>query len=242
MGVGLIMKKMLNKIEKIIPVHAMLPMLLVLSVQCFAFWGTRLFTIYLPHYDFTSTWDRKIPVIPWTSAIYFSCYLVWVANHIIACRQEKRKVYRFYAAELISMVVCMLFFCLMPTTNVRPQIGGNTFWDEVMRFLYQVDRADNLFPSIHCLLSSFCFIAVRWNKKVPFGYKLFTLLDAFAVFVCTLTTKQHILIDVIGGILLAKISFHLVEITGFTAWFEKKMDGILRYLRFRACNDNRKKV
>ena len=29
-----------------------------------------------------------------------------------------------------------------------------------MRVLYRVDEADNLFPSIHCLTSAFCFIAV----------------------------------------------------------------------------------
>jgi membrane-associated phospholipid phosphatase len=97
-------------------------------------------------------------------------------------------------------------------------VTGNSIWDMAMRFLYQVDSADNLFPSIHCLTSWMCYIGIRGRKNVPLGYRIFSCLMAVAVFLSTLTTKQHVLVDVAGGVLLAEICYW---ITGHTSLGEK---------------------
>ncbi len=88
-----------------------------------------------------------------------------------------------------------------------------------MVWLYRTDAADNLFPSIHCLTSWFCFIAVRENKKIPGWYKTVSILLALSVCVSTLTTKQHVLIDVVVGIVLAEGSYLFVEKSGFSLWY-----------------------
>jgi len=84
-----------------------------------------------------------------------------------------------------------------------------------MRLLYRIDAADNLFPSIHCLTSWFCYIAVRKNKKISEGYRYLSLFIALSICMSTLTTKQHVIVDVAGGIGLSEISYFLVEKTGF---------------------------
>lgn len=85
-----------------------------------------------------------------------------------------------------------------------------------MRFLYRVDAADNLFPSIHCLTSAFCFIAVRSNEKIPGWYRAASLFMTVSIYVSTLTTKQHALVDVIAGVLLAEASWLFVKVSGFS--------------------------
>lgn len=45
-----------------------------------------------------------------------------------------------------------------------------------MRLLYWIDAADNLFPSIHCLVSWLCWIGVRRRRDIPYGYSFFHLL------------------------------------------------------------------
>lgn len=40
-----------------------------------------------------------------------------------------------------------------------------------MRFVYAVDAADNLFPSIHCLVSWFCYIGLRGRRDIPVWYR-----------------------------------------------------------------------
>ena len=62
--------------------------------------------------------------------------------------QEKESVYRFFTADAISRIVCFCFFVLFPTTNTRPEIVADGFWNQAVIWLYSIDAADNLFPSI----------------------------------------------------------------------------------------------
>ena len=43
-------------------------------------------------------------------------------------------------------------FILLPTTNARPEVTGNGLSSILMRFIYTVDPATDLFPSIHTAL------------------------------------------------------------------------------------------
>lgn len=85
--------------------------------------------------------------------------------------------------------------------SADPVIEGSSIWKELMKMLYNVDAADNLFPSIHCLTS--CFIAVRGNDKVPPWYREASLLIAVSICISALTTKQHVLIDLIALVYFA---------------------------------------
>jgi len=79
----------------------------------------------------------------------------------------------------------------------------------LMNFLYTVDSADNLFPSIHCLASWLCWIGVRKNKSVSKVYSYISLFIAITICISTLTTRQHVIIDVIGGVLLAELCYFI---------------------------------
>lgn len=147
-----------------------LPLLLTLFFNILTYNGSRLLTGDRIHYDFSSILDEQIPFIPWTVSIYLGCYIFWAINYVIGCRQEQEKAFQFISADLLAKAICLLYFLVFPTTNIRPVIKGTSIWEELMRVLYQLDAADNLFPSIHCLTSSFCFIAVRKNQAVPVWY------------------------------------------------------------------------
>ena len=113
-----------------------------------------------------------------------------------------------------------LFLSCLSDDNTRPEVTGRSVWDVLMRFLYRVDTADNLFPSIHCLTSWFCYIGIRGKKEIPKGYRIFSCLMAVAVFISTLTTKQHVLYDVVSGMLLAELSYALTVKTGFAKKYQ----------------------
>lgn len=192
-----------------------IPILLALACNMMTYYGTRLFMADRVHYDITGSLDEKIPFVPWTIVIYCGCYVFWIINYVIGCRQDQEKAFRFISADFLAKLVCFVCFLVFPTTNVRPIIDGNTVWDELMRLLYRVDAADNLFPSIHCLTSQFCFIAVRNNQKIPRWYQAASFLITAGICISTLTTKQHVLIDVIAGVLLAELSWWFVDKSGF---------------------------
>lgn len=208
---------------EIVPKYMWCPLILTVSCNALAYYGTRLFTTNMVHHNLSNWLDDQIPLIPWTVVIYFGCYVLWIVNYILGCRQERKVAFQFISADFLAKVICMICFVIFPTTNVRPNISGNTIWDIGMRLLYSVDAADNLFPSIHCLTSWFCYIAVRENDKIPIWYRRFSAFAAVLVFVSTLTTKQHVLIDVVAGVALAEGCYYFVKKSKFALKYESWM-------------------
>lgn len=195
-----------KKVNKILPSYAIIPLISGVIYNCFVYWGSNFLCRNLPHYDFTMAFDRNVPFIPEFVSIYFLAYVFWIINYILIGRGEKEKLYRFVTADLLSRTVCLVFFVFMPTTNIRPELHGDSIWIQLVGWLYNADEATNLFPSIHCLVSWFCVIGLRGRKDVPVWYKGFSVLFALLICISTQTLKQHYIIDLIGGILLAEIT------------------------------------
>ncbi len=161
------------------------------------------------HYDLTTGFDRKIPLVPWTIVIYFGCYAFWAVNYYLCAAQEPKERNRFFLADFLAKTVCFVLYLALPTTNVRPEIVGGGIFDHLMRFLYSVDAADNLFPSLHCLTSWLCWIGVRKRKNIPGWYRWESLTIAILVCISTLTTYQHVIADVIAGVLIAELCYYV---------------------------------
>ena len=194
-----------NVRKKLIPAYGIVPLLLAVLWNSLAYNGARWIASGRYHYNIETVLDERIPFIPWTLVIYFGCYLFWGINYILIARQEKESVYRFFTADAISRIVCFCFFVLFPTTNTRPELIGHDIWTQAVRALYQWDAPQNLFPSIHCLVSWMCCIGLRGCDRIPKWYKWVSKFIAVLVFVSTLALRQHVLIDVAGGILLAEL-------------------------------------
>ena len=197
----------MKKYVKLIPVYGIIPLLTCFLVNDIVYFILRLFMEGAYHYDLTTSLDRMIPFVPAWVSIYFICYIFWIVNYLLVAAQGKEHLYRFVVADILSRLICGVFFVILPTTNVRPEVVGNGIWENLMRWLYAIDAPTNLFPSIHCLTSWFCYIGIRGQKKVPKWYQIFSLIFALLVCLSTQFTKQHYLVDVIGGIGLAQLCY-----------------------------------
>ena len=213
-----------------IPKIMIIPLLLSMTWNSITYFGSRLLTSDWKHFNVEVMLDSVIPFLPWTVSIYLSCYVFWVVNYILGVRQDRAEALRFISADFFAKTICLICFLVIPTTNVRPEVGMEGIWNRLMIWLYNTDAADNLFPSIHCLTSWFCYIAVRKNKRIPGIYVISSLLFAISICISTLTTKQHVIVDVIGGIGLAEGSYFMVKF-GFTKFYEKIINGINEKLK-----------
>lgn len=213
-----------------IPKIMIIPLLLSMTWNSITYFGSRLLTSDWKHFNVEAMLDSVIPFLPWTVSIYLSCYVFWIVNYILGVRQDRAEALRFISADFFAKTICLICFWVIPTTNVRPEVGAEGIWNRLMIWLYNTDAADNLFPSIHCLTSWFCYIAVRKNKRIPGIYVIFSLLFAISICISTLTTKQHVIVDVIGGIGLAEGSYFMVKF-GFTKFYEKIINGINEKLK-----------
>ena len=185
----------------------LLPPVMAFTVNCMVYWGAPLFTVGRTAYNLSGNLDDLVPFLPPFIVVYFGCYIFWVINYLLVSLREEEIKYRFFTADLYARIICFLFFVFYPTTNVRPELVGNGIFVQGMRFLYQIDEPVNLFPSIHCMASWFCCIGIRGDKKVPVWYKIVSVMIAVLVFVSTLVTKQHVIVDVIGGVAVAELTW-----------------------------------
>lgn len=171
------------------------------------YYGGNFLAVGRPHGDWTLPIDLVIPFLPWTVLIYLGCFLFWAAQYLFIARQSRSEAYRFFLADFLAKAMCLPFFLFLPTTNIRPAVEGTALWDSLLRLVYQIDAPTNLFPSIHCLVSWLCWIGVRGRRDIPSWHRQFSLVMALAVCVSTLTTRQHVILDVAGGILLAELGY-----------------------------------
>ena len=192
-----------------------------------AYGGGRLLGQGRFHHDLTSSVDALIPVLSWTVSVYFGCFLFWVLLYRRVSMLPREHSDRFFCANLLAKGFCFLLFVLLPTTNVRPALPGTTVWDALMRFLYRIDDADNLFPSIHCMISWLCWVGVRRNRDVPVAWRASALVMAIAVCLSTLTTRQHVLADVVGGILLSECCYRFAGSERLRRGYAALADGVI---------------
>ena len=194
-----------RKLYDFLPSYTRIPLAAMVCVHGLTYYATRLVTQRMTHFDFSLPIDDAIPFIPAFSVIYVLAYVQWIAGYILIARDSRELCRRVISGEIISKLICMALFLLIPTTMARAEIVSDGFFDRVVGYIYRLDAADNLFPSIHCLESWVCFRGAMRMKKTSPRYLYFTLLFSLLVFSSTVLIKQHAAVDIAGGVLTAEI-------------------------------------
>lgn len=225
------MDKKKNMLAGVVPGYSLVPIILALLLNQIAYFGSRAVAGGWYHYNLETSLDGRIPFWPPSVLIYLGSYLFWLAGYILLARQEKEEAYHFFLSEALSKLLCMIFFLVLPTTNTRPAIEIDGLWNQLMIYLYSTDAADNLFPSIHCLESWLCFIGVKNRRGTPHWYQNFSCAAAVLICISTLLTKQHVVVDVIGGIFMAELCFYIGKKSSVLKIYGAWMDKINKALR-----------
>lgn len=208
------MKRMLLRI---LPLYGILPILCCELFNFIVYFGNRLLTSGWAHRDLSLSFlDGKIPFQSWAITIYVGSYLFWIVGFVLIARDEKDVCYEVFSGELIGKLFCLLFFLLLPTQMFGRPDGAfeirNAF-DWLTQWIYDHDPPDNLFPSIHCMES---WIVARGtfrcrNLRHPAIWRTVNLLCAFSIFASTLLVKQHVFLDVLGGVAVAEAGLLLAK-------------------------------
>lgn len=189
----------------------------------------RLLARGMRHYNLSLPIDAAVPFLPWTVCIYFFgglIFLVFLYRRVAALPRETAD--RFFCANLLGKGICFAFFIFFPTSIIRPELNGSGFWETCMRFVYRVDEPNNLFPSLHCFIAWLCWAGVRGNRELSLLWRASALLMAVAVCVSTLTTRQHVMLDVAGGVSLSELCWQLARFGRIRRLYSALVDRILR--------------
>ena len=147
--------------------------------------------------------DRMIPVQPVWSLIYGALYMFLIVLPVFIVRHDEH-IRRTVFAYLTVWITSYVMFLVYPTEAPRPEIViGDGFAAWGLRALYGADPPYNCFPSIHVAHS---FVSALTCWRVHHGVGIATIVCAALVGISTLYTKQHYVVDVIAGVLLALVA------------------------------------
>ena len=198
-------------IQKLLPDYAIRPLILALAANFIIYFGVSQLRDHLTFHSLALPVDDRIPFLAPFIIFYILAYVQWIVNYLLIAREGKTFCYRFIYGDVISKLFCLVFFLFFPTTLVRPEVTGHSVCDQLVRLVYQIDAPVNLFPSIHCLESWCCIHAALRMKKTPRWYLPATIVMSLCVFASTLLVKQHVFVDIFGGILVFEAGYYLAR-------------------------------
>ena len=157
--------------------------------------------------------DDKIPLVPVFVVIYLYAFIVWIMGPGFTSLAGKHHFINYVTGLLLAYFIGFVIFTLFPTALDRQAegalqavAGSNDIFCKILNQVYTSDGGQfsrNLFPSFHCMLSTYCYLAVRGKEEVSKGVRIYSLVQAILVCLSTVFTKQHYIIDVPAGVLLA---------------------------------------
>ena len=156
--------------------------------------------------------DDMIPFVKYAIIPYY-LWFVWIVGTLfwLLWFAPKKEFWRLCLPLFAGMTLSLMFCAVIPNgVALRPaSIEGNDIFTVLVRGLWSADTSTNVCPSIHVfnsltldlafqrttLLSKRKYRFVRWSAR---------LLDV-SIVLSTMLLKQHSVIDVVCGIVLALV-------------------------------------
>lgn len=185
---------------------------------CLKAMGTMLFTgaffsvyFYLLKHSFFSITqipflfvDRLIGFQPYFLYFYLS---LWVYVSLVPALMKTKKELFYYGAYIGLLCIAGIgIYILFPT--VIPSIAINWSLYPEFAFLKTVDAGGNAFPSMHVAAAFFSLIWLHRllkQMRAPRFLIWINLLWCLAIIYSTMAIKQHLFLDVLGGLILGGI-------------------------------------
>lgn len=153
--------------------------------------------------------DHWVPFIPLTAVVYMSA----VPLSLVGFMTLKRVIDMRHFLEIfvVTVLVAGVVHWAVPTRYPRELFPLDTAADPtswLLELVRRIDTPSSCFPSLHVGLAFSGALSLRHVHR--HGWWAF-LAWAVAIAISTLTTKQHYVADIVGGLVLAFIAVGLVE-------------------------------
>lgn len=176
------------------------------------FFGAYFYLLKHPAYPITVmpiTWlDRWIAFQPRTLPIYLSLW-VYVSLPPVFLT-SRREMYRYGIAMAAACLVGLIIFYFWPTAVPSANIDWARYPN--VDFLKNLDASGNACPSLHVTTAVFSGIWLHHLLR-RFGTPLWILsinwIWCIGILYSTLATRQHVVIDVLAGLLLGTLAAYL---------------------------------
>ncbi|HEV2295763.1 MAG TPA: phosphatase PAP2 family protein [Tepidisphaeraceae bacterium] len=152
-------------------------------------------------------WERHIPLIPALIVPYMSIDLFFLGSFFLCSRRTELHAHVKRLALVIGVAtVCFLLFPLQMGSQ-RPVIEG--MWGAWFAPLDALDRPYNLAPSLH--IAQWTILCVIYARHTRGWLKTMLVIWFALIFISTLFTWQHHVLDVVTGQALGLAALYLVR-------------------------------
>jgi membrane-associated phospholipid phosphatase len=139
--------------------------------------------------------EEKIPFLPWTFIIYVSVY---IQGLLVIKRIPNSTLKKILPVATGMVFLALLLFIFFPIEYPRSLYTSSNPFVVLLRI---TDGPGNCFPSLHVAITvflAFCYGLIEKSPKKKVVMWLWSVLICISV----LTTKQHYLVDILGGVAL----------------------------------------
>jgi membrane-associated phospholipid phosphatase len=164
---------------------------------------------YLPHYtslEAATFIDKIMPLVPFFVIFYLIGFVFSVVPLFIT--HEKKEFYWLAVNYFLILTVSFVMFILIPIEFKKDFALGTGFFSRLIELVQVVDSDFNNFPSLHVSLNLFTVLFVK-DKNPKLG--LWLLPVPILIILSTMFVKQHLFIDVIGGIVIAALFYYIFK-------------------------------
>lgn len=146
--------------------------------------------------------DNLLPFIPAFSLAYVAMYFMgFLPFFTVRNTSYLRKVALGY---IILGGISFLIFALFPVKMIRPDFAAEHGFELLVSIIYHIDLPYNTFPSLHVIQVFFAALVVRKVNKRAGNY---AFLLAVPISLSTLLIKQHYVLDLAAGLLIAVVGY-----------------------------------
>lgn len=179
---------------------------LVMVFVILILWFLHLKEEIVPKHIMYSRLDSLIPFVKQFVIAYYFWFAYMALAFIYLGFASKKDFYRLELFLALGMSVSYIVFILYPNAQFpRPTVPGNDIFANLVRFIYSHDGTNNVFPSIHVCNSIGVHLALINCSKLKDKplFKTISFLVSLSICASTVFIKQHSIIDVAGGTILA---------------------------------------
>lgn len=180
-------------------------LLMIIIWAVFYFGMNELTTMRTTHFPRFAS-ETKIPFISWFIFVYISVYFAALAPYFFI--KDKIIFKKFIAAFVSVSLASSLIYLIYPVETIRPRIEAKNIADHLYLFITSMARPYNLLPSEHVSSAFLAYFFCRLvNKPLSWLFLIWVILISLS----TLFVKQHYVIDIFAGIILAYLTFKAVN-------------------------------
>ncbi len=185
-------------------------LLIAFYILTLSFYKTITTNVFFETANLEIGFDKLIPFVPILILVYHTYFFFLMIIGIYLYFKDRKICNTLYLSLIIAQLIAYIIFIFYPTdiSSIRPIIKDNDIFSYLTKLTYEIDTIYAGMPSLHTSSMTIIILTTCYTnfKKIN---KCIISLYALLIISTTVLVKQHVFLDIPGGIILGIICFYI---------------------------------